>query len=285
MEKKMDKKLKDRIKEIKEIVQLDFEHDNELFIDPYRIDEKRSELLKRAKEKILKYFDLFFYSVEHNLRNNAAMLGEHLHEINATKLGYTNRVGKPKGKGFCRRDLLVIFDEAIKIKNYIEDMPDILILAENVGPDKVSDLTTNIIYEELLEFTIEIISKYNLDIAFIPKRKWIFDVNIQGWYKKELAVPCIDDDEILFIPDKLVASYEIFSYENVYNQLVYPFYKVNTSIHRLIRLLKNNEERPDCKRIKEKYPMKRETVREFKQNYADRYNEYKKEILKDYWRQ
>lgn len=281
----MDKKLRDRIEKIQEIVQLDFEHDNKLFIDPYRIDEKRSELLKRAKEKILKYFDLFFYSAENNLRDNAAKMGEHLHEINATKLGYTNRADKPKGKGFSQRDLLVIFDEAIKIKDYIEDMPDILVLAENVGPDKVSDLTTNIIYEELLEFTIGIISKYNLNIELITKRKWIFDVDIQAWKRKEILVPCIDNDEILFIPDKLAASYEIFSYENVYNQLVYPFYKVNTSIHRLVRLLKNNEERPDCKRIKEKYPMKRDTVREFKQKYTDRYNEYKKEMIKDHWRQ
>ena len=53
-EKKMDKKLKEKIEKINEIVQLDFEHDNKLFIDPYRIDEKRGELYKRAKEKILK---------------------------------------------------------------------------------------------------------------------------------------------------------------------------------------------------------------------------------------
>ena len=106
-EKKMDKELKDKIEKIQEIVQLDVEHDNELFIDPYRIDEKRSELLKRAKEKILKYFDLFFYSVEHNLRDNAAKIGEHLHEINATKLGYSSKGDRPKGKGFCQRDLLL----------------------------------------------------------------------------------------------------------------------------------------------------------------------------------
>ena len=42
-EKKMNKELKDKIEKIQEIVQLDFEHDNKLFIDPYRIDEKRSE--------------------------------------------------------------------------------------------------------------------------------------------------------------------------------------------------------------------------------------------------
>ena len=281
----MEKKTRKKIEEIKEIVQLDFEHDNKLFIDPYRIDDKRSEILKRAKEKILKYFDLFFNSVEYNLRDNVVKMGEHLHEINATKLGYSSKEGRPKGKGFCQRDLLVIFDEAIKIKDYIEDMPDILVLAENVGPDKVSDLTTNIIYEELLEFTIGIIVKYDLDIELIKKRKWIFDVDKQEWQKKEILVPCIDNEEILFIPDKLTASFEIFSYESVYNQLVYPFYKTNTSIHRLVRLLKNKEERPDCKRIKERYPMKRETVKNFKQEYTEKYKEYKVEMIKDYWRQ
>ena len=281
----MDKKLKENIGKIQEIVQLDFEHDNQLFIDPYRIDEKRSELLKRAKRKILKYFDLFFYSVEHNLRDNAAKLGEHLHEINATKLGYSNKDDRPKGKGFSQRDLLIIFDEAIKVKDYIEDMPDILVLAENVGPDKVSDLTTNIIYEELLEFTVGIIIKYDLNIELIKKRKWIFDVDAQEWQKKEILVPSIDKEEILFIPDKLTASYEIFSYENVYNQLVYPFYKVNTSVHRLVRVLKNKEERPDCRKIKEKYPMKRDTVKDFKHKYTRRYNEYKTNMINDYWRQ
>lgn len=281
----MDKKLKEKIEKIEEIVQLDFEHDNKLFIDPYRIDEKRGELYKRAKEKILKYFDIFFYSVEHNLRDTAVSIGEHLHEINATKLGYTNKEEKPKGKGFCQKDLLIIFDEAIKIKDYIKDMPDILVLAENVGPDKVSDLTTNIIYEELLEFTIGIISKYDLDIELNKRRKWIFDVDEQEWYKKDILVPCIDNEEILFIPDKLAAPYEIFSYENVYNQLVYPFYKSHPAIHMLVRLLKNKEERPDCKKIKQKYPMRRETVKNFKQEYTEEYEEYKAEMIKDYWRQ
>ena len=39
------------------------------------------------------------------------------------------------------------------------------------------------------------------------------------------------------------------------------------------------------KKIKEKYPMKRETVKEFKQKYTDRYKQYKDEMIKDYWRQ
>lgn len=281
----MEKNLREEIAKISEIAQLDFEHDNVLFIDPYRINEQSSELAQKAKAKIIKYFGLFFKCVEENDREKALYLGKHLREINATKLGYTNAKSIPRGKGFSQRDLIIIFDEAIKVKNYIEDMPDILVLADKVGPDKVSDLTTNIIYEELLDFTLLIISKYNLDIDKIKKKKNVFNVEEEIWEKKELLIPCIDGEEILFIPNKIVSTSEIFSYGNVYQRLVYPFYKVNTAIHRLIRTLQSGEVRPDCKKIKEKYPLRRDTVKDFVINFRGEYNQYKNEMIHDYWRQ
>ena len=115
------------------------------------------------------------------------------------------------------------------------------------------------------------------------KSKYIFDVFKEKWIKKEFDIPVIDGEEILFLPKKIVESYEIFSYETVYKKLVYPFYKTNTAIHHLIRLLKNNEERPDCKRIKDKYPLKRDTVREFKEKFPQDYKRYKDQVQKNYW--
>ena len=53
-----------------------------------------------------------------------------------------------------------------------------------------------------MEFTIGIIVKYDLNIELIKKGKWIFDVDAQEWQKKEILIPSIDNDEILFIPDK-----------------------------------------------------------------------------------
>jgi len=56
----MNVRLLEKIREIDEIVQLDFEHDNKLFIDPYRINEQDGELARQAKMKIVKFFNLFF---------------------------------------------------------------------------------------------------------------------------------------------------------------------------------------------------------------------------------
>ena len=281
----MKKELEDRLRDIKEIQQLDFEHDNLLFIDPYRINEKDGELAKRAKTKIIKFFDVFFKCIEESDRMKVAYIGMHLHEINATKLGYTKAETIPNGKGFSQKNLLQIYDSAKEVEELIEDMPDVFILAENVGPDKVSDITTNIIYEELLQFSLYIIKKYKLDIKLKRKYKYIFDVFHEKWIKKEFDIPVIDNEEILFLPKNIVESYEIFSYETVYRKLVYPFYKTNTAIHHLIKFLKNNEERPDCKKIKEKYPLRRETVREFKKAFPQEYKNYKYKMQKYYWMQ
>lgn len=281
----MKKELENRIREITEIQQLDFEHDNLLFIDPYRINEQDGELARKAKIKIVKFFNLFFKCIEEGDRTKVEYIGKHLHEINSTKLGYTRINSLPNGKGFSKKDLLQIYDAAKEVEDYIEDMPDVFVLADNVGPDKISDITTNIIYEELLQFTLNIIKKYDLNMEFEKKYKYIFDVFEEKWIKKEFNVPIIDNEEILFLPKKIVESYEIFSYENVYKKLVYPFYKIHTAIHHLIRFLKNNEERPDCKKIKEKYPLKRETVRRFKEEFSKDYNRYKDEIQKYYWMQ
>lgn len=281
----MKKELENRIREITEIQQLDFEHDNLLFIDPYRINEQDGELARKAKIKIVKFFNLFFKCIEEGDRTKVEYIGKHLHEINSTKLEYTRINSLPNGKGFSKKDLLQIYDAAKEVEDYIEDMPDVFVLADNVGPDKISDITTNIIYEELLQFTLNIIKKYNLNMEFEKKYKYIFDVFEEKWIKKEFNVPIIDNEEILFLPKKIVESYEIFSYENVYKKLVYPFYKIHTAIHHLIRFLKNNEERPDCKKIKEKYPLKRETVRRFKEEFPKDYNRYKDEVQKYYWMQ
>ncbi|MCL2383540.1 MAG: hypothetical protein FWC79_05310 [Oscillospiraceae bacterium] len=281
----MNKRLLEKIREIDEISQLeDFERDNKLFIDPYRINEKRGEHLKKGKDKISKFFDLFFDAVEKQDREKVKRLGRCLREINATRIGYTNPEKNPQGRGFSQADLLYIYDEAVNIEEHIEDMKDVLMLANRVGPDKVSDLTTNIMYPELLDFTIEIIQKYKLEIPIEKVDKWVFNSKQEEWEETEMLVPKIEGEEILFLPKGIVATYQIFSYERFYWRGAYPYLKANPAIHRLVRVLKNGEERTHCKKLKNEYPPKRRTVMQFKNDHPKVYKEYKDKMEKDFWR-
>lgn len=280
----MKKDLLERLRAIPEIAQLkDFEHDTKLFIDPYKI---RYGQLGYCRKKIIAFFGVFFKAVQNEDRVTVEKLGSKLHEINATKLGYTDVDNIPRGKGFSQRDLLVIFDEAIKASKrvQIKDMPDILVFADKVGPDKISDLTTNLIFEDLIDFSNQIIEKYRLPIDTNKKLIWIFEERKEDWVLKEKNVPNIDGEDLVFIPDNIVDTYEIFSYGDVYRNLVYPFYKQHLAVHRLIRTLKNGEERPDCKRIKKKYPCTRRTIIGFVNSYPEEYEKYKNSLRKRYWR-
>ena len=279
----MEANLLQQIRKIKEIKQLNFVCDEKEFIDPYRINPNSSLLAARAKEKIIKYFDAFFEAIKNEDLQMVYLLGKHLHEINATKLGYSAPGVEPRGKGFSQYDLVAIYNAAQRIKDHIVSMPDILVFAEKVGPDKISDLTTNIIYEELLQFTKEIIDKYNLPIEYVTTKKWIIDVNDSIWIQKELMVPVVDGKEILFLPEEIVTANQIFSYLNVYNDLVWPFYKSNPAVHNLIRTFKKVVS-SDCKKLKKRYPPTRATVEEFRLKYPDKYDLYKENMQKSYWR-
>lgn len=268
-----------KIRKIDEIVQLRFKADNILFIDPYLIKETESELLARAKKKIESFFELFFKCIEQNDIKTVGIMGKHLHEINATKLGYGSEKNSSGGKGFCKKDLLYIFNESRKIKDYIEDMIDVLIFTQNVGSDKISDLTTNIIYEELLDYTTYIINKYNLEIECFAKNKWTFNTESKCWERKKLLIPYIDNEEIVFLPESIVSSHQIFSYEKVYRNLVFPFYKANIKWQKVMRIGRNGEEILDCKKLRKEFPLTRKTVKDFRMNYPEIYRKYKKDYL------
>lgn len=275
----MKKELFYKIRKIDEIVQLRFKTDNILFIDPYLINENESELLARAKKKIEKFFEIFFMCIKQNDIKTVEIMGKHLHEINSTKLGYGVEKNSSGGKGFCKKDLLYIFNESRKIKDYIEDMIDILVFTQNVGPDKVSDLTTNIIYEELLEYTNHIIEKYNLEIVCLKQNKWVFNIESKIWEKKKLLIPYIDNEEILFLPESIVSARQIFSYEKIYRNLVFPFYKDNIKWDKVMRIAKNGEQVLDCKKLRKEFPLTRKTVKDFRINYPEVYREYKKQYF------
>ena len=273
-----------KIKKIEEIKQLDFTRDNEFFIDPYRITVRDWKYGKIAREKIINFFDEFFENVKDDNVRNILIQGEHLHEINATYLGYSSGEANPRGKGFSQTDLLTIYKESEKVSGLIDDIRDILVCARNVGFDKVSDLTTNIIYEELLQYTHDINKEYSLELEEKTVNKWIFNSDQKRWERKPKQVLYLNQKEILFVPEKIAKETELFSYDSFYENLVIPFYKVNAAIYNLVRTLKDGKtEKPNIKLIKQKYPKCKATVIQFKQEHPEEYKKYKDSLVNDYW--
>ncbi len=280
----MNSNLIKRLDEIPEIFHLeDFTKDNRWFIDPYRINQINGIYIPGAEELVKKYFELFFKAVKTEDKKEIIRLGRYLHEINDNRLGYTSADSDPCGKGFCCTDLLDIYEAARENDSLIDQMPDILVFARGIGPDKISDLTTNIIYEHLYAFTEDIIQKYELDMKRKSIRRYVWNAEREMWTEKRFDVPLLEGKPILFIPNEIVCKQPIFSYERVYSKCFMKEFRGKPDILGITRKTKKGLE-ADCKIIREKYPECRDTVEKWSRKYRSVYERYRNEMVRDAWR-
>lgn len=269
----------EKIKRISEIVCLEWTEDNKLFIDPYKVLEYDSIISSYAKGTLRSFFDEFFKAIKDSDIRRVREIGMPLHEINSTHLGYGT--GKfPSGKGFSVNDLIKIYTEARKVRSIsLEDFYDVIAFSENIGPDKISDLTTNLIYFYLIDYTIEVCLKNGIKFELIEKRVQKWDVTNKNWKEYKKYVPYVCGNEVTFIPVRLATHFMYFSYGSIYDELVEPYYRSNYVKYGLIRILKSGKTKPYIKLLRNKFPKTRNTVSNFAEEHIDLYRNYKKKKL------
>ena len=130
-----------------------------------------------------------------------ALLG-HLREPNETHLGLSK--GRPRGAGVGPGQALRIYDAIVQSgatqTGFIEHIAECELFIPHVGPDKISDLTTNIIRSQLIEYT-----KRQCDLHGIPTQSVAlsgpcFDAGTFEWIARYGDCPVHDGSPILFVP-------------------------------------------------------------------------------------
>lgn len=123
-------------------------------------------------------------------------------EVSWTCLGYGTTV---RGSGFGKDLVASTLDTASKIVSLgVDDIDLFMALAlfeEGIGPDRISDMTTNIILNDLISFSIRVNGILN-----IPTRKFIV-----GGKSYELVVNPYSNQPLLFVPNDIVRDLPIAS--------------------------------------------------------------------------
>jgi hypothetical protein len=123
-------------------------------------------------------------------------------EISWTCLGYGTSV---RGSGFGKDLISTTIDTASQIvKLGIEDPDFFMALAlfeEGIGPDRISDMTTNIILWDLLAFTEKINETLKIPVE---------SRNIKGTTRKVIINP-ISGEPLVFVPTDIVRDLPIAS--------------------------------------------------------------------------
>lgn len=198
---------------------VDINDDNLMFIDPMLIECQEDAWFVEADKTIRSFFDELYIAFRNrdNIKKNTLL--SHAGEQNGTRLGYGNGYN---GKGNTMQGLLHTFsplDELLNEIRTIDRAIDLPVLLPGFSEDGLSDMLTNIIHDNLNEFTMSQLKKCglegNYDLSY-----WTWNRNIRKWEHVTRLSFCVHGKELLLVPKQIVRRNYLFSTDQYFRRII-----------------------------------------------------------------
>ena len=198
---------------------VDTGRDTPLYIDPMMIRVSESVFGKECLTKLDSFWKVVRWALEAEAHGKLQKLFSHMKEENATHLWVCFK--KLSWKGVWPKkanDLLdaIIGSNAIK-QGLVAEILDMNLFVENIGPDNISDMVTNIIKRELCIYTQDQCKQYG-----IPTKQfnmWFYR-NSDLLTRKRLNTFLPTDEKgkpLIFVPRIFVSDYRKYSWRRYFN--------------------------------------------------------------------
>lgn len=257
-----------------EFVDVNLNTDNCIFIDPALIERADDEWCINANKYIQSFFDCLFVALKNDHIND---LFDHVHEQNATKLGYGNG---NNGKGKTANGLEVSLKE---LKTLVHEIPtiskgeDVCIFIKNFAKDGMSDLLTNILHEQLNEFTAQQMEKFGI-VSSGEKTFWTWNIINSKWHQITRKSWFYEGKELLMVPNWIVRKNYLFNVDRYLYTVIAERIKIDNDWQNMTKedVIKNMSKNND-----DKY-WRYATAIEYSKKYPEVLEEYHKKIPMSY---
>lgn len=202
-----------------EFVDIAVNDDTKLFVDPCLMRKSKVPLVQKANQETESFFDAFYQAYKTGNTKAKKDLLAHAREENATKFGYGNGFN---GKGNTTHGILQDFkplEELIASIPNISEPEDLPVLLPGFAEDGLSDLLTNIIHEELSEYTLQQMNKYGIT----PNAKahfYSWNGETKKWKKIDMPAFFYNNKEILLVPKDIVRKNYLFSTAQFFKRVI-----------------------------------------------------------------
>ena len=186
--------------------------DTELFVDPFAIYDESDGLFANSFEKIVSYFNEAF-KLAAKAPERHGVLYEKLKsmmtfpEVNEIGLGYSDS-NNGAGMSIRFRDQIIdsIYRSIERGMEGYRHFEEIAIFENGIGCDRISDITCNILKEEIISYTQTICSKLNIPMQKIKMRNTRFDLKNLRWVENDVELPYnkYKNRGILLIPKRFL---------------------------------------------------------------------------------
>ncbi len=194
-------------------------NDLPLFIDPFLLFNSEKPEYKKLHESIITYL-LFLRKASLDGQVDRGLLKAwfRFSEVKQNWLGFSVVGNKGSGLGLdfahaLNNNLYKIFIDFGKEKiTHSSHLEKLCLIGPGVGKDNISDFTTNLIKEYLLEYTQQFTLKYlqKSQRRRIRVRKVKFNYKTRTWEPKSYILPYIFNDYVILTPKDMLTKDEIW---------------------------------------------------------------------------
>lgn len=255
--------------------------DMPLYVDPYVFKLRTDDWSKECNDLIVDFFSTITNAIRRNRTTYARKMLEQLKEPIETHLGVSKN--SIQGKGVSGKQATDLYDKLSKSKavatGRITDISDCELMIPGVGFDKVSDITTNIIRNQLITYTQEQCKLYDIPMKNVPSGR-IWSSTEKRWLNGSyVELPVVNGKKIILVPKYTVVFKMTISSKEFYDKDIVEYIQAEqlSAMSSLVEVLKNGKRRVTKKSIKAspEYRMSKEFIYAFCDKHPEVLEQYK----------
>lgn len=253
------------------------------YLDPYGISAMGTRWSDECETQIKTYFQFLVDSIRNGDQKNTKLLLNALHEVDEVGLGYSSE--EPSGRGIGREQaeqIQAAFEDSEAVKSGdIKDLADCALMIPGINRDKISDITANILKQQLIDFTQKQCKKHSIPMKKVPVGN-VFDYRQFKFVSQFAQLPIVYGKPKILLPISSVRHVPELGKDKFYRNFVLEFLRAehHHAGDSLATVLKNGKIVVRIRDLKEKYPLRSKFLYEFSKKHPRVLETYKSELRK-----
>jgi hypothetical protein len=256
------------------------ERDVLLFVDPYAISLRQDAWSNLCLDHINSFFQTAIDLIHGGDADAAKAVLSNLKEPKETGLGYGTKPRRGRGvSGGKALDLYTSLSRSQAARTgVLQDLGEFDLFIDGIGPDGLSDITTNIIKRPLIEYT-----QKQCELWGIPTREGvavprIWNGETKQWTSEHCSLPILDGAPLLLVPKFSVRRQMTLTSQEFYSDFVLDYLE-EEEIRRgsgLVHTIKSSGRQTVFKKdLEEKYKFSKDFLANFAASTPEVLQKYK----------
>jgi hypothetical protein len=274
-----------------DFVDVKVDRDTSLYVDPAALRRLPGTWAHEGIALVQDFFQAVIDAIAAGDQDRALTLLRGLREPNETRLGLSS--GKPRGRALGPDSAEDIYEALARSEatrtGLLSHLEDTVLLVRGIGPDIVSDITTNLIRGPLLAYTEDTAAQNEITLESGVASGPLWDPDEGRWYEGRLVrLPIADDRALLLVPKAIVRRHIDYDSDEYLHNFILPVLEERelSANSELVRTIKYNNSKKVAKRdLIEKYGQKKEDITRvtLEENGAplDKYRAFKESLPND----